>query len=276
MFWTSNYCITLSPAGRAVVFHHVNLTAAFSSYSSNGTAEGLSSFGLGYRGMCRSASVLRAQLEAMRHRPPGRAVSCGNSARRMMSGPVFLLPPMMHIDRFFVRLDADSHITRPVTKRSDPLATAAEGGHMYVFWSVALETCRCASVHFLAWDFNLHFILRWLGHNCSHMHDIARAHLLAAGTNFEPEMYSMFRRQVCNVSRKCVLPLLTVCSLQVPSDDVMRGLYFQTNFEIVHMKFARSHAFQGMFNAFDCSEVMTFAISVMFASAFGRTCWPFE
>lgn len=77
-------------------------------------------------------------------------------------------------------------------------------------------------------------------------------------------------------SRKCVLPLLTVCSLQVPSDDVMRGLYFQTNFEIVHMKFARSHAFQGMFNAFDRSEVTTFSISVMFASAFGRTCWPFE
>jgi hypothetical protein len=66
-------------------------------------------------------------------------------ARRLMSGPVFLLPPMMHIDRFFVRLDADSHIMRPVTKRTDPLVAAAEGSHMYVFWSVALETCRFAS-----------------------------------------------------------------------------------------------------------------------------------
>jgi hypothetical protein len=96
------------------------------------------------------------------------------------------------------------------------------------------------------------------------MHDIARAHLLAAGTNFEPAMYSMFRRQVCpNFSRNCASPLLTLCSPQVPSDDVMRGLYFQTNFEIVHMKFARSPAFQGMFNAFDRSEVTAFAVSVM-------------
>jgi|688.fasta_scaffold2680590_1 hypothetical protein len=65
-----------------------------------------------------------------------------NSACRMMSGPVFLLPPLKHIDRFFVRLDADSHITRPVTKRTDALDAAAQGGQVYVFWSVALETCR--------------------------------------------------------------------------------------------------------------------------------------
>jgi hypothetical protein len=45
-------------AGRPVVFHEVNLTAAFSSYrrkDSSASAEGMSSFGLGYRGMCRSA-----------------------------------------------------------------------------------------------------------------------------------------------------------------------------------------------------------------------------
>ncbi len=35
----------------------------------------------------------------------------------------------------------------------------------------------------------------------------------------------------------------------------MRALYFQTNFEILHMQFARSRAFQGMFEAFDASEV---------------------
>ena len=43
--------------------------------------------------------------------------------------------------------------------------------------------------------------------------------------------------------------------LQVSSDDIMRALYFETNFEIVHMKYARSAAFQGMFDAFDRSEV---------------------
>ncbi len=47
-------------AGRPVVFHQVNLTAAFSSYkrtNSSASAEGMSSFGLGYRGMCRSAAA---------------------------------------------------------------------------------------------------------------------------------------------------------------------------------------------------------------------------
>ena len=29
------------------------------------------------------------------------------------------------------------------------------------------------------------------------MHDIARTHLLASGADFDPAMYSMFRRQVC-------------------------------------------------------------------------------
>ena len=69
-------------------------------------------------------------------------ISLFYSSHRMMSGPVFLLPPLTGIDRFFVRLDADSHITRPVTKRTDPLGAAAQGGHAYVFWSVALESCR--------------------------------------------------------------------------------------------------------------------------------------
>jgi hypothetical protein len=68
-------------------------------------------------------------------------------ADRMMSGPVFLLPPMKDISRFFVRLDADSHITRPVITESDPLLAAAEGDKLYVFWSVALETCRYIFLH---------------------------------------------------------------------------------------------------------------------------------
>ena len=67
---------------------------------------------------------------------------CCNTAERMMSGPVFLLPPLKDTTRFFVRLDADSHVTRPVTKKSDALVAAADGGQMYVFWSMALETCR--------------------------------------------------------------------------------------------------------------------------------------
>ncbi len=44
--------------------------------------------------------------------------------------------------------------------------------------------------------FTMDVIVRWLGHNCSHMHDIARAHLLAAGADFDAAMHSMFRRQV--------------------------------------------------------------------------------
>ena len=50
--------------------------------------------------------------------------------------------------------------------------------------------------------------------------------------------------------------------MQVPSDDVMRALYFQTNFEIVHMEFARGAALQGMFDAFDQSEVNAAARAV--------------
>ncbi len=46
-------------AGRAVVFHQVNLTAAFS--GANGSEAEMSSFGLGYRGMCRLVSFLRLQ-----------------------------------------------------------------------------------------------------------------------------------------------------------------------------------------------------------------------
>ena len=50
--------------------------------------------------------------------------------------------------------------------------------------------------------------------------------------------------------------------MQVPSDDVMRALYFQTNFEIVHMEFARGAALQSMFDAFDQSEVSAAARAV--------------
>ena len=113
----------------------------------------------------------------------------------MMSGPVFLLPPLKHIDRFFVRLDADSHVTRPVTKRTDALAAAAAGGQKYVFWSVAVETCRCRPALPLS-HFTDRNVGRWLGRNCSHMHDIARAHLRAAGADFDAEMFTLFRRQV--------------------------------------------------------------------------------
>ena len=42
----------------------------------------------------------------------------------------------------------------------------------------------------------------------------------------------------------------------------MRGLYFQTNFEIVHMEFARGAALQSMFDAFDQSEVSAAARAV--------------
>jgi hypothetical protein len=55
-------------------------------------------------------------------------------------------------------------------------------------------------------------------------------------------------------------PCRNADTLQVPTEDVMRGLYFQTNFEIVHMKFARSDAFQGMFTAFDQTEVTSCVI----------------
>ena len=138
---------------------------------------------------------------------------CGsNAAGRMMSGPVFLLPPLKHIDRFFVRLDADSHVTRPVTQRTDALAAAAAGGQKYVFWSVAVETCRwgralvvlLAHVH-MSMDVTKCSVARWLGHNCSHMHDIARAHLRAAGADFDADMFTLFRRQV---SRAVVLERL--------------------------------------------------------------------
>ena len=122
----------------------------------------------------------------------------------MMSGPVFLLPPLKHIDRFFVRLDADSHVTRPVTKRTDALAAAAAGGQKYVFWSVAVETCRCCPPLPLS-HFTDRNVGRWLGRNCSHMHDIARAHLRAASADFDAEMYTMFRRQV---SRAVILERL--------------------------------------------------------------------
>ena len=122
----------------------------------------------------------------------------------MMSGPVFLLPPLKHIDRFFVRLDADSHVTRPVTKRTDALAAAAAGGQKYVFWSVAVETCRCGPPLPLS-HFTDRNVGRWLGRNCSHMHDIARAHLRAAGADFDAEMFTLFRRQV---SRAVVLERL--------------------------------------------------------------------
>lgn len=42
----------------------------------------------------------------------------------------------------------------------------------------------------------------------------------------------------------------------------MRALYFQTNFEMVHMEFARGAALQGMFDAFDRSEVSSAARAV--------------
>ncbi len=121
-----------------------------------------------------------------------------------MSGPVFLLPPLKEIHRFFVRLDADSHVTRPVTKRTDALIAAAEGGQLYVFWSVALESCRCHSALLIS-SRKLIFclIIRWLGRNCSHMHDIARSHLLAAGADFDSSLYSFFRRQVSLVVSAC-------------------------------------------------------------------------
>ena len=54
--------------------------------------------------------------------------------------------------RFFVRLDADSHVTRPVTKRTDALIAAAEGGQLYVFWSVAVESCRLHSALLICMD----------------------------------------------------------------------------------------------------------------------------
>jgi hypothetical protein len=57
---------------------------------------------------------------------------------------------------------------------------------------------------------------------------------------------------------------------KVPSDDVMRALYFQTNFEIVHMKFSRSQAFQGMFNAFDGTEVNF--LHILFCSNLVQRC----
>ncbi len=47
---------TLCVAGRTVVFHEVNLTAAFSNYSADYGPDGMNSFGLGYRGMCRYAA----------------------------------------------------------------------------------------------------------------------------------------------------------------------------------------------------------------------------
>jgi len=55
---------TLSVAGRTVIFHEVNLTAAFSSYRVRGTdygPDGMNSFGLGYRGMCRYAAYTISQ-----------------------------------------------------------------------------------------------------------------------------------------------------------------------------------------------------------------------
>jgi hypothetical protein len=62
----------------------------------------------------------------------------------------------------------------------------------------------------------------------------------------------------------------------VPSDDVMRGLYFQTNFEIVHMNFARSRSFQAMFDAFDGTEVTVFqALVYMYERVYVRS-WTFE
>jgi hypothetical protein len=134
--------------------------------------------------------------------PPIQLADFGsNAAGRMMSGPVFLLAPLKHIDRFFVRLDADSHVTRPVTKRTDALAAAAAGGQKYVFWSVAVETCRWGRARVVLpslFDVLLVApVARWMGHNCSHMHDIARAHLRAAGADFNAEMFGLFRRQVC-------------------------------------------------------------------------------
>jgi hypothetical protein len=80
-----------------------------------------------------------------------RADVCPPSCR-LMSGPVFLLPPMQETRRFFVRLDADSHVTRPVTKRTDALIAAAEGGQLYVFWSVAVESCRLHSALVIGMD----------------------------------------------------------------------------------------------------------------------------
>ena len=45
--------LTHLQAGRPVVFHKVNLTAAFWNYSAIDTLDGINSFGLGYRGMLR-------------------------------------------------------------------------------------------------------------------------------------------------------------------------------------------------------------------------------
>jgi hypothetical protein len=86
------------------------------------------------------------------------------------------------------------------------------------------------------------------------MYNIARAHLLAEGADFNSGMHSLFRSLVRLVFMERDHFTILIL-LQVPSDDAMRALYFQTNFEIVRMKFARSQAFQGMFNAFDGTEV---------------------
>ena len=137
-----------------------------------------------------------------------RADVCPPSCR-LMSGPVFLLPPMKETHRFFVRLDADSHVTRPVTKRTDALIAAAEGGQVYVFWSVAVESCRWHyALLICSRNLIFHFVFRWLGHNCSHMHDIARSHLLAGGADFDTSLYSLFRRQV---SLNVRLSLMLTC-----------------------------------------------------------------
>ncbi len=126
------------------MFYEVNLTASLRSYdSTTDSLEGISSFGLGYRGMCRYAIIVLRSPESMHlYIVFARDRFFCNETSRMMSGPVFLLPPLKGIDRFFIRLDADSHVTRPVTKRTDPLEAASQGGHAYVFWSVALESCR--------------------------------------------------------------------------------------------------------------------------------------
>ena len=63
-------------------------------------------------------------------------------------------------------------------------------------WKRAGESFRFVYSKSLA-AANLYVRCRWLGRNCSHMHDIARTHLLASGADFDPAMYSMFRRQVC-------------------------------------------------------------------------------
>lgn len=62
-----------------------------------------------------------------------------------------------------------------------------------LLWNLAGGTLhfRCAAGILI-----FYYVIRWLGHNCSHMHDIARSHLLAAGTDFDPSLYSLFRRQV--------------------------------------------------------------------------------